>query len=346
MPIVPVQGTLTNYLDLAVSMPRYAQIVSVSECAFWGVNNPADADAACSPIWQLPQRSMVEQALAESQEELERFMRYPLTSRWFAETNRPWRHPVLTERGHLVALGVRAVTTIALATAVSHATDPAVIGPIATTVTSVDEVHVYFAGTSIEVIPSSITIAGGNVTIGIPRCRLVAPANANNPEEGWDYTDTGVLGPFAQTVDVKRVYNDTTTTVAVHALKCDCTLDTTIAVCGSISQAELGAIEVLRTSCSSLACACTCGPQVADLYYKAGWTLTPQQEEMVVRLAHSKMPDEPCACDSAQMMWRRDRNVPMVLSAERLNCPFGLNDGAWIVYQFATQAAMRRGSTL
>jgi len=69
-------------------------------------------------------------------------------------------------------------------------------------------------------------------------------------------------------------------------------------------------------------------------YYDGKQYLSRQMEDAIVRLAHAKMPDEPCGCDVAQRMWKRDRNVPEVLTRERINCPFGMSDGAWIAWQF------------
>ena len=350
MSVIPSQALPQVYEDLAVPPPRYAQMVAVSECAYHGVNNPTDieANASCDAVWQLPQRNMVVQALAESQEELEDELMFPLSSKWYTETNRRWKtDTVILKRGHIVAFGQKATLPIGAAgAAVNHAADPAIVGPIVTTVTDEAEVRVYHPGTAQEIYPSVVTIALGSVTIQIPRCRLVALANADNPVEGWDYTDTGVLGPFTQTVDVTRVYNDTTTQAAPHMLKCDCTQEAITGSCAVLDNARLGVAKVLVDCVSSMACTCGCGRPVVDMYYRAGWAITAQQEEMLVRLAHSKMADEPCDCDSAQMMWRRDRHVPEVLTAERINCPFGLNDGAWIVWQFSGNAALRRGGIM
>ena len=83
---------------------------------------------------------------------------------------------------------------------------------------------------------------------------------------------------------------------------------------------------------------CSRGHPMLHLYYKAGLQhMNAQAEDAIVRLAHSKMPDAPCGCDSVKSFWNRDRNVPQIMTAERLNCPFGMNDGAWIAWNFALQ---------
>lgn len=74
----------------------------------------------------------------------------------------------------------------------------------------------------------------------------------------------------------------------------------------------------------------------AGLWYLAGEIIpTVQEKDMIIRLAHSKMPDEPCGCEVAQRLWKRDRNIPDILTADRLQCPFGINDGAWIAYKWS-----------
>lgn len=79
--------------------------------------------------------------------------------------------------------------------------------------------------------------------------------------------------------------------------------------------------------------------------YLSGLTaLTAQDKSMIIRLAHAKMPNEPCGCDITQHMWSRDRNIPQILTAERLNCEFGLSDGAWMAWKYANKkAAIRFG---
>jgi hypothetical protein len=74
--------------------------------------------------------------------------------------------------------------------------------------------------------------------------------------------------------------------------------------------------------------------------------LTRQVEDAIVRLAHSKMPDEPCGCDMLQRHWKRDRNIPQVLTRERINCPFGLSDGAWFAYRQAATLKIWKASIL
>ena len=38
--------------------------------------------------------------------------------------------------------------------------------------------------------------------------------------------------------------------------------------------------------------------------------------------------------DAIRVLWEQDHNTPDGLSSERLACPFGISDGAWVVWQF------------
>lgn len=356
MPIVPLQTQATPEAS-AVLLAAYAKMIGVEECAFWGVNSGASPAYACRQIWSLHDRNLIAKYLSEAQIELENALSFPIGARWFTDEQHRYVVPVHTRWGYVIAPGVMATADVSLAEAVDHTADPAVIGPIVTALTDVDEIHVYHAGTDVEIIPSSIVISGGNLTIDIPRCRLVLPAYASNPVTGWSYTDTTPAGVFAQTVDVKRVYNSQATAgvlVYPHGCSTSCTCgcdETTQTACLYLRNPTTGALDALPATYSNGSwtptSACCCGlPEYVRLNYYAGVDLDYQLEDMIVRLAHSKMPEAPCGCPEGQRLWARDRNIPTVLTAERLNCPFGINDGAWVAWQFTVARRLVRGYTL
>jgi hypothetical protein len=126
---------------------------------------------------------------------------------------------------------------------------------------------------------------------------------------------------------------------------CTGCVETTFDGCFYVRNPGVGILDVQQTSTNSNLC--NCRPQLVRLNYLAGAdVLTRQAEDAIIRLAHSKMPQEPCGCDVVKRLWGRDRNVPEVLTAERLNCPYGLNDGAWIAFQFAQSMKVYRSSNL
>jgi hypothetical protein len=110
----------------------------------------------------------------------------------------------------------------------------------------------------------------------------------------------------------------------------------------TVINGRIGEIDILPAEYSggtwttkSWSCYC-CWPEKAHISYRAGLiTITQQARDAVIRLAHAKMPGYPCNAEPPTWMWQRDREKPRAMTKERLNCPFGLEDGAWAAYQFA-----------
>jgi hypothetical protein len=211
---------------------------------------------------------------------------------------------------------------------------------------------IFHPGTDIEITPSKVTISAGMMTIEIPRCRMVKATHVDNPDVGWPYADVATWGE--STVDVKRRYNDQSTQVVLssnHSCSVACAAsgctEYTQTACGYIKNPTLGAVEIYpanyvngswvkRSTCCSTY-------DEAQLNYLAGVDVNHQIEDTIVRLAHSKMPAEPCGCDPIKSMWSRDRNVPVAVTRERANCPFGLSDGAWTAWMFTKSMKLWRG---
>jgi len=367
MAIVPSESALVAE-DSAVTLPRYAQIVQSPECAFFGVRRTGDTEYECRDIWQKHDRDLIQRYLAEAQEEIENEIGYFLSPRWVigAQTDgiperqidaQPYAFPVLARWGHVIEAGVRATAAIASGVGVDHTSDPAVVGPVATTVADTAEIRIYHPGTEVEIHPSAITIGGGFVTITIPRCRMVLASLADNPAGGLDY-DT--VTNFEATVDVVREYCDASTNAVLvwphqcsSLATCSCTCgDYTQTGCIYIKDPVIGELDVLPATYSGGAWSattqtcCTSNPVMVRLNYRAGvHTLTQQQEDAIVRLAHAKMPNEPCGCEVAQRLWARDRETPKALTKERANCPFGMSDGAWVAWRFAQTLKLVEGMT-
>lgn len=344
MTVVAVQSDLVNQTS-AVRLARYASygVAQYPECAFFGVN-----DGTTYPgIQTKPQRDMLIKYFAEAQYEIEQETGYPLAPRWIGQGQsdeyqdwQPFKRKIVTRFARFIAGGIEASSDISLGEAVNHATDPAIIGPTATTVTDTDEIRIFHLGLDVEMDPSSITISGGNVTIEIPRCRTVTEAVADNPSTGLAYAD---LSNFESTVDIKRIYNDTSV-LATLAYPSSCTgcSETTVAGCFYVRNKRLGILDVQLSSNGSNPCRCRV--EIIRLNYRAGAdVLTPQAEDAIIRLAHSKMPKDICR---REVLWQRDNNIPSVLTRERINNPFGLQDGAWIAWNFAQSLKIMRGGVL
>ena len=347
--VVPAIETLAAR-ELAVPLALYAQKVGIPECSFWGVHRASDPDAACrTDPWKKPERDMVARELLRAQEMIERVVNFSLVPEWVSAERRPYRCPVTTKVKRVIEAGIRATAEISLGEAVNHGADPAVVGPVAPVAAAVDEIRVYHPGTDVLITPSSVAVVAGALTIHIPRCRMLTEAAqqlANVP----DYTV--VVPDFEATVDIRRVYNDPSTNAKFiwPASSCTCGASCQTVTqdgCLLILEARTG---VLRATPATYAVGwtatafCRCGaPSYVDLYYRAGLAaITDEAIDAVIRLAHSLMPYPPCGCTILNSVWERDTNIPDVLSAERLNCPWGISDGAWVAWRFANSFAYKK----
>jgi hypothetical protein len=344
----------------AVNLVRYAQRIRYRECAFHGIHLDSDDDFECRRVWIQAERDDVAFALAEAQEEIEQVVMFALAPRWFEERV-PYK-PILKARQRLVIEpGIMKDTMLSAGQAVvTGGGDPASIGPIALGTCAAADVKLFHAGTDQEITPASYTEAGGAITFLVPFCRLVDPAFQDNPASGWQYTDFATW--IAATVDVRCISNDPSVqgtyiwredkTGCCSPYVCPKCGHTTDSACLYVRDGRLGYLDSRRATYASGAWTAGsgcgyCTPDWVTLRYRAGMVPTSKQaEDAVIRLAHSKMPDEPCGCDSTQRLWKRDRNTPTVLTAERANCPLGIMDGAWIAWKFANAMRILRGSTI
>lgn len=333
-----------------ISLVRYAQRIHQNECAFWGVANPAEVEIGygCDTIWSKWMRDDISYYLAEAQQEIEQQINFPICTRWFTDEQHDLTCPIQTDWGYVIEGGVMALADIADSEAVDYSTDPAVIGPIATTLTDTDEIAIFYPGSLVQIYPETMEITGGFLTIWIPRCRMVAADQLENPVQGWDYND---LDNFTTTVDVKRVYNDPSTQAELIWRNCNTCESQIQDACIYVRNGKIGSVEV-RAGTYSADSGWTptnlfCKPvESVRLNYRAGTAMTWQMEDTIIRLAHSKMPDELCGCETFMRHWRRDRHVPEILTKERYSVPWGLSDGAYTAWRFTQSMKMYRGATL
>jgi hypothetical protein len=350
-----------KYPKSVISLAKYAKIISYSECAFFGVQDSRTQNYNCRTVWEKWQRDNIAFHLAEAQSEIENLINIPLAPRWFKEETR-YACPVVTRWGELIESGIERVTDLELGALVDHTDDPAEI-----IITPADpilpenfgNIHVYYPGEDQEITIADIEASGVDIIITIPRCRLVAFDLLDNPPQGHIYDE---MDNFQETVDVKYIDNDPATqAVFIYPNACNhrcgtsyCSHNTQTA-CEYILDKEVGIMTVNAANYDEETGrwiypsngSCYSRPTLMELNYRAGFLDLPLIAQMaIVRLAHSKMPEEPCGCDVSQKMWRRDRRIPDVLTKERLECPFGISDGAWISYTFANSIALVKGDVV
>jgi hypothetical protein len=341
---------------VAVPLWRYAQRIQYPECQFYGVRNDATLiDYQCKEMWSKEERDTIDFYLREAQQEVEDELGYFLCPTWVYGRMQdvPNGDDRLVDTGHLgweyvtrwsmvIEGGILATTLIGNGSAVDHTTDPALVA-LTTTVTDTDEIRVFHPGSAIEIYPSAMDISGGILSIYIPRCRMVLESLLETPPNGLDYANTS---NFEASVDVYRFYNDPSTNatlVSPHTCTPTCLSqgcgEYTQAACIYVTEQRIGSISLrpaTYTGGAWVAAGLTCSnPSRVRLNYRAGMLRVSRKiEDAVIRLAHTKMPNEPCGCDYAQRMWKRDRNIPQVVTEQRANNPFGLMDGAWIAWNF------------
>lgn len=352
----------TGIAGMAVTLADYARLIGYAECAFWGVLHDDDADYQCRRVWSYAERYEIERQLLLAQNLIEEQLGYYLVPTWTTEERHPFRTSLRARHGHVIAGGVRSSTAIETGITLSYATDP-----VAVTIDlggcDVGNVVFYHAGTEIAVQPSEVAEDEGlgTATYSFPWCRLVAPDYMVNPENGWDYNDVAEWG--ATELDAYCVANDTSTqgvmiwrregaNLCVGSPGCSCLTcnDDQETACIYVRNARRGMVDLVRANYAdetwTRASLCRC-PDWVELNYLSGLGSVPRAlADALVRLAHANMPDEPCGCDVTQRLWARDRNVPAVLTAERINCPWGLSDGAWSAWKTANLKALKLGSVL
>jgi len=339
-----------------ISLARYAYLTGYSECALNGVNHPSEEHGDCeNPIWSQYQRDTLLYYLAEAQVEIEQVTTFKLCPTYIENEQHPYRFPVHSDWTKVLRVGQRATTMLEAGAIIEYTGDPAIIGPIVTSVTDTSEIKIYHPGSLREIEPSLVTITSGTVTIEIPRCRLVDPS-VPILQGGLAYED---LANFIATVDVARVYLDESVNanmVWLHRSGADVCPNCGCLTCGEhtetaclvIHNPETGALGAVRANHSG-SWTPTCGrcysarPDAVRLFYVAGLSPTNlQAENATLRLAHAKMPSSICGCDVLKSMWERDTRIPEVLTRERENCAFGMSDGAWTAWKFANAMAVRR----
>jgi len=276
--------------------------------------------------------------LSEAQEEIENVIGYFLSPKYVVDEFHSYKCPLILKHKHFISAGVQEITDLVIDEPVLHTSDPAIIDFPSAVTLDLSKIRIYYPDTSFRVYPSQVIQSGGMITLKVPRCRLVKYSLLENSASGLDYTD---LSNFQDTVDIKYEEIDSTDHGVIIYRK-DCIIpcaDEEKTICVKSINPVIGKVELSPASYDGswkyLTISSTGIPTGIKINYLSGLSsITYMLEQIIVRLAHSKMPEEPCGCETVQRMWQRDRNIPKVLTRERLNCPFGFSDGAWTAWQF------------
>lgn len=358
---------LVSTPNCAVSLSRYAKLIGYDEAAFWGViyeNQPQPG--GCGPLWSEFERFQIANALAEAQQEIEQVIGYPICptyitgeytddSRWVDQ--QIFKHPrVVTRYPRIIEAGIKAVEVVGSASTIDYGVSDeyGVVGPVATNATSTDEIKVYYPNSDRLISPSRITISGGNVTIQIPRYRMVKQEFLSTPDGGIPYDN---INFYLSIVDIKRIYTDPSTQAVLvrpHCQNNSCVggcYECTRSACIYIRDAYIGHVDVTPatwdadTETWSTAVVCRGNYSIVRLNYLAGMrNISLNMEKAIIRLAHVKLGRPPCSCDKTRLVFQADYAIPDLLTRERINCPFGMQNGAFFAYRQALNMASKRAS--
>lgn len=208
---------------------------------------------------------------------------------------------------------------------------------VATTVTSTEQIHVYFPGEAgddrWEIRPIDVSIAGGTATITFSRFLVPLPDLwIQDPPESdpvWRDIDGDVIGNFLTVVDVYRVYTDPSQHATFyHEDSCTscggsgcaaCAFDTQTA-CLKIRDSRLGLLAYTPATWNATTLeydyssdTCLNDPDKILINYRAGlinrrekhpyWDLEPQWERAIVFYAYTTLDRHDSRCQNTHNIW-------------------------------------------
>lgn len=293
---------------------------------------------------------------------------------------------IKTRKGHIISGGVKTKAVIEAAAAITRSDadgdgySELCTVTVATTITDLDEIRVYFAGKSgadaWEIRPlTSVSADGTNATITFKIWQVVDPDNVQGLDVSWVDGDTA--GNFETTVDVYRVYNNPATQVQFMwepFPTCACTTGQTCTVCQHSTQYGcLRARDYRRGSFTyepadydsddeewdATAYVIARDPDRLRLWYYSGWKdeelarpytiLDSKWERCIAYYAVALLDRELCECDNLQVFynyWRDDlaktnTNRSYVLSPSDLANPFGTTRAGMYVWKRVNEPGIK-----
>jgi hypothetical protein len=267
----------------------------------------------CPAIWKQSDRDYMASYLMSAEERRERELGFHLGPKYtLDEIIFNSHNPLILRYKWLIAIGVEVIDIIQASEPIVL-TDPftgAIIDPIVlvvpTSVTDINEILVTYPGSTTPIHPTKVVIAGGNVTIYIPRSRLVDPANDDNREDPLHYDDNSV---FLTEVDIYRKWTDPSLGITYYRLKHDFTEHTHAGYSVVLNQKLSIISSYPATWASGVASPLhlgMCDGLPVRMTYLSGRRYSFTTELQTCRLAHTLMPHEPCTCNEGHMYWISD----------------------------------------
>lgn len=302
--IINTEQTVT-YKSI-VSLEQYGALVGYSECAMFGVFSPESRTYdECRDVWTLPQRNYVARYFAEAQQEIEDYIERLLMPTWIS--------------GNLYETGNTRLTDVQ----------------------NCKRAYSTKWQNLIAMGRQFVVTLELDATIDHTNDPAIIGPISYDPTIVTDFNFVKIYYPDTNIeINPMLIYN-IGTNLYIEVPRCrllryDLRNNPTNGYNYTVIENFQETVDVVYDAVDPTDSIVDFGDGTVGLWYLAGEIKpTIQQVEMVMRLAHSKMPDEPCGCEISQRLWKRDRNVPEIMTAERLQCPFGLSDGAWIAYKWA-----------
>jgi hypothetical protein len=318
---------LGNNAKLSLTLDRYQELMRIPVAEFNGLNKPGDpVTHACTSIWKQRDRDILARYLNMAEEMRENEINHFLSMQYTEAKLYDYGFPLILNNAFIAQIGTQNISVIELEYEIDYTVETGsdITIALSTDVTDTDEVKVYYKGEDVEIHPTSITIYGGNLTIIIPRARLLDPTLDTNAEDPLQYATDG---NFVTEIDIKRVYYVEST--AAEFVWRDTTTgnELTQAARPIITDEDLGIVE--------------CYPAT----YASGWTLqnfmystepwkirlsfvsgkmSERSNILTARLAHTLMPFSPQDCEAVRQYWTKDNEM----HPSKVTTPYGTAYGA------------------
>jgi len=339
-----------------LSLDRYRQLMGIPKYLFNGMEGSGETAYSCDKCFTQFQRDMIARALADAENILASHLGYYLGPRFLVDEDMVYSNPLQLRWGHVIGGGIQGLTDVsANVTASDFTIDPATITiPQSSFSGGTDEIYIVDTDSTpaLEIVPDKVEESGTDYIIYIGQYKLIEWDDLDDQTTCLDYDATFPNTLFLKLADLtiyREYLDDSSQATITFGPSCTCYCSGSACAgeeytgCVYILDEQISKVRVQQSTYSGGAWSCdyttVCGCYVGDkvkVRYRAGYTDTPGWEDAVMRLAHTYMIQEPCGCSIFEQTLQRDRNVPTVLSVNRIECPLGTADGAWYAWSWVS----------
>jgi hypothetical protein len=334
---------LPDGVKLGLTLDRYAELMGIPEAAFNGlIKDEEIPQYACNTVWKKRHRDNLAMYIAMAEETREEELGYHISRKYLTETHM-FGNPITLKRAYVSQVGEETVSTIQAGYTLTYGNDPVTVS-IATTVSSANEIRIYYPGEDVEIHPSNISISGGIATISIPKSRLVKPELNDDREDTLRY-DNG--DNFLETVDVKRVYYDETAGIEYIWVSSTTYAELTQQGKPILENSRLGILKTYPALYANGVWAAKSYtydslPLQIRVKYVSGRASSQRVELLTAKLAHTLMPFKPIDCEAVTQYWQKDLEV----NKRAVITPYGSSNGAVEAWVFDSRQKLGHGGMI